>query len=96
MKILKNCPKALPDNGKVVVVEIIVPEYPEVNDETSRSFIVDLIMLANNLGGKERTMKEFECLAKDTGFSAFKAYYLWLLDYRILQLGGTCYKGWSL
>jgi hypothetical protein len=33
---------------------------------------VDLIVLAHNPGGKERTEKEFEALAKGVGFQGFQ------------------------
>ncbi|XP_078173140.1 flavone O-methyltransferase 1-like [Carex rostrata] len=85
LKILKNCYKALPDNGKVILVECILPVNPEATPKAQGVFHLDLIMLAHNPGGKERTMKEFEALAKEVGFSSFKANYVyansWALEF---------------
>ncbi|KAJ3690541.1 hypothetical protein LUZ61_019705 [Rhynchospora tenuis] len=75
-KILKNCYKALPDNGKVIILDAIVPVYPDSSHIARCVSHVDLIMLANNPGGKERTEQEFRSLAKDAGFSGFKANYI--------------------
>ncbi|XP_068634159.1 caffeic acid 3-O-methyltransferase-like [Aristolochia californica] len=84
LKLLKNCYKALPDTGKVIIAESIVPEAPETNLSANGVFHVDLIMLAHNPGGKERTRKEFEELAKASGFRGFKAlcnvYNSWIME----------------
>ncbi|KAJ0967131.1 hypothetical protein J5N97_024048 [Dioscorea zingiberensis] len=83
VKILSNCWKVLPDTGKVIVVEKILPESPEDLDEASNNYLGDLSMLAC-FGGKERTLKEYECLAKESGFSRFKVvcyvYEFWIME----------------
>ncbi|KAJ0967128.1 hypothetical protein J5N97_024045 [Dioscorea zingiberensis] len=66
VKILKNCWKALPDSGKMIIVEVVVPEKPEDSDEAKHSLMTDILMLACCVGGKERTEKEYECLAKES------------------------------
>ncbi|XP_039141119.1 caffeic acid 3-O-methyltransferase-like [Dioscorea cayenensis subsp. rotundata] len=71
VKILKNCWKALPNNGKVIVVELIIPEIPEDADEAKNSLLGDVIMLAYCVGGRERTEKEYRLLANKSGFSGF-------------------------
>uniref|UniRef100_A0A2P2NZ83 caffeate O-methyltransferase n=1 Tax=Rhizophora mucronata TaxID=61149 RepID=A0A2P2NZ83_RHIMU len=72
LKFLKNCYDALPANGKVIVAEYILPEAPDSSLATKCVIHVDLIMLAHNPGGKERTLKEFEALAKKAGFQGFR------------------------
>lgn len=72
LTLLKNCWKALPENGKVIVAEGILPATPEVSLYSQVEFQLDMVMLAHNPGGKERTQKEFELLAKKAGFSGFK------------------------
>ncbi|CAK9162367.1 unnamed protein product [Ilex paraguariensis] len=72
LKILKNCWNALPNSGKVIVVELIIPEYAETDLRSQNAIIVDMIMLNINPGGKERTEKEFETLARGAGFTALK------------------------
>ncbi|KAK8946366.1 Tricetin 3',4',5'-O-trimethyltransferase [Platanthera zijinensis] len=76
VKILKNCRKALPSGGKVVIVEYILPKSPEHNPEAQVVFHTDMIMLLQASGGIERTEKEFEVLALQSGFTAFKPVYI--------------------
>ncbi|CAN8248235.1 unnamed protein product [Cochlearia groenlandica] len=72
VKFLKNCYKALPEDGKVILAECILPETPDSSLSTKQVVHVDCIMLAHNPGGKERTEKEFEALAKGSGFKGIK------------------------
>lgn len=71
IKLLKNCWMALPEDGKVVVLETIVSE-PSNNGETDVMSNIDgdMMMLAINAGGKERTAKEYEALARESGFAS--------------------------
>ncbi|XP_047340277.1 caffeic acid 3-O-methyltransferase-like [Impatiens glandulifera] len=72
LKLLKNCYKALPSNGKVVLVECVVPETVD-NKSIGRSiYQLDMIMLAMCPGGKERTHKEFHVLATQAGFAGIR------------------------
>lgn len=84
VKILKNCWRALPKDGKVVVIEQMQPEYPEINLISKNSFSVDMLMMTMLDGGKERTKQQFEDLAKQAGFTVFKivarAYYCWVIE----------------
>ena len=61
--ILKNCRKQIPSNGKIILVDSVVPE----SDEPHFSKFIDLNMLVMT-GGKERTAKEFEELFAAAGF----------------------------
>ncbi|KAL6972173.1 Caffeic acid 3-O-methyltransferase 1 [Sarracenia purpurea var. burkii] len=72
LKLLKNCYDALPDTGKVVVVECILPVALETSLATKNAFCRDCMMLANHGSGKERTEKEFENLAMGAGFKEFR------------------------
>ncbi|XP_010241050.1 PREDICTED: caffeic acid 3-O-methyltransferase 1 [Nelumbo nucifera] len=69
LEFLKNCYQALPENGKIIVVESILPVAPETNLSANGVFQLDNIMLAHNPGGKERAEKDFEALAKGAGFA---------------------------
>ncbi|XAR52137.1 Caffeate O-methyltransferase [Bertholletia excelsa] len=71
-KLLKNCYNALPENGKVIVVECVLPESPDTSSRTNIAVQMDVIMLAQNSGGKERTLKEFEALASGAGFEGVR------------------------
>nr|WJH18563.1 O-methyltransferase COMT1 [Artemisia annua] len=85
LKFLKNCYKSLPENGKVIVAECILPEAPDTTTATQNVIHIDVIMLAHNPGGKERTEKEFEALAKEAGFKGFRkaacAYNTWVMEF---------------
>ncbi|CAN6861224.1 flavone 3'-O-methyltransferase 1-like [Brassica napus] len=72
LKFLKNCYEALPENGKVILAECILPETLDSSLSTKQVVNVDCIMLALNPGGKERTEKEYEALAKGSGFEGIK------------------------
>ncbi|KAF5738335.1 hypothetical protein HS088_TW13G01232 [Tripterygium wilfordii] len=66
IKILRNCWKALPENGKVIVVEFAVSE--DCNESVHTTFM-ELMMMVLNLGGKERTTVELDWIAKAAGFA---------------------------
>ncbi|XP_061365965.1 isoliquiritigenin 2'-O-methyltransferase-like [Gastrolobium bilobum] len=71
LEILSNCHKALPPNGKVIVVELVLPENPEPTDASKMISILDNIMFIT-AGGRERTEKQYESLGKRSGFSKFQ------------------------
>lgn len=71
LKLLKNCHDALPEHGKVIVAECILPVEPDTSLATKGVVHIDVIMLAHNPGGKERTQKEFHDLANAAGFQGF-------------------------
>nr|Q8GU25.1 RecName: Full=Caffeic acid 3-O-methyltransferase; Short=CAOMT; Short=COMT; AltName: Full=S-adenosysl-L-methionine:caffeic acid 3-O-methyltransferase [Rosa chinensis]CAD29457.1 caffeic acid O-methyltransferase [Rosa chinensis] len=72
LKFLKNCYAALPDNGKVILGECILPVAPDTSLATKGVVHIDVVMLAHNPGGKERTEQEFEALAKGSGFQGIR------------------------
>ncbi|KAG8046539.1 hypothetical protein GUJ93_ZPchr0008g12294 [Zizania palustris] len=84
-RLLKNCYDALPPNGKVIVVECVLPVNPEATPRAQGVFHVDMIMLAHNPGGKERYEREFEDLARGAGFTGFKVTYIyansWVIEF---------------
>lgn len=69
--LLKNCHKALPENGKVIILDMILPEEPESSVAAKYVSIVDNSMFIQ-AGGRERTEKQFEKLCKSSGFSSFR------------------------
>ena len=62
-KILRNIRANIPDDGKLLIIETVVPE----GNEPHFSKIIDLEMLMAP-GGQERTEGEFEKLLADAGF----------------------------
>ncbi|KAK3431448.1 hypothetical protein EUGRSUZ_E03146 [Eucalyptus grandis] len=71
IKLLKNCYKALPSNGKVIVMDFIMPDEPEDTMASRYVSLLDNAMLIQP-GGKERTEKQFEYLCREAGFTGFK------------------------
>jgi len=69
---LKNCHKAIPDDGKVIVVDSILSVFPESTMVANNAFQADVMMMAQNPGGKERTKDEFMKLALGSGFIGIK------------------------
>ncbi|KAI3470896.1 hypothetical protein Pfo_027559 [Paulownia fortunei] len=84
LKLLKNCYKALPKNGKVILAEYILPEFPETGLPTNNVVLFDVIMLAHCPGGRERTEKEFQALSEGAGFQEFNkvccAHNSWIME----------------
>ncbi|KAE8682966.1 Caffeic acid 3-O-methyltransferase [Hibiscus syriacus] len=72
VKLLKNCYNAIPDDGKVIVVDVVVPTVPEANSYSRYTTQMDVLMMAISPGGKERTKPEFESLATKAGFSGIR------------------------
>ncbi|CAN6874838.1 unnamed protein product [Brassica oleracea var. botrytis] len=69
IKLLKNCWKSLPEKGKVIVVDMITPTDPKGGDLFSKTvFAMDMSMLTQCSGGKERSFLQFENLAFGSGF----------------------------
>ncbi|XP_073526152.1 uncharacterized protein [Phyllobates terribilis] len=85
LKLLNNCYKAIPKDGKVIVVESILAEVPETSDEAKVICMSDLTMMTQNPGGKERTKAEFIGLAKAAGFGGIKfechICHLWVMEF---------------
>ncbi|KAF9620352.1 hypothetical protein IFM89_011087 [Coptis chinensis] len=72
IKFLKNCHKALPKNGKVIVVDRVVPVAVETTTAAKELFQFDILMMVNHPGGKERTEDELQAIAKKVGFADAK------------------------
>ncbi len=64
VKILKNCHKAMADNGRVLVIDAVIQpgNAPDLNK------FIDLNMLILTHGGRERTEFEFRSLFEAAGF----------------------------
>jgi len=71
VKILKNCRKAIPEKtGKVIIVDhVLRPEGNEAFTDVGIAF--DMMLLAHNAGGKERTEENWKWLFKETGFARY-------------------------
>ena len=63
--ILKRCRQAMPDHGKPLVVELVLPP----GEEPFFGKWLDLHMLVLTPGGRERTAAEYETLFKTAEFA---------------------------
>ena len=63
VQILNNCRKVIPKNGKLLIVEAVVP----TGNESSLAKDFDMVMLVFP-GGIERTQEEYRLLLKQAGF----------------------------
>ena len=73
IKLLKNCYKAIPKDGKVIVMDVIVPHKPDTNSTTEKCICaLNEIMMTQNPGGKERSKEEFLALATSAGFTGIR------------------------
>jgi caffeic acid 3-O-methyltransferase / acetylserotonin O-methyltransferase len=83
--LLKNCYGALPDSGKVIVVDALLPVKPDTSACVKSSCQSDLIMLTQNPGGKERSKEEFLKLATAAGFRGINiecfVCNLWIMEF---------------
>ena len=70
---LKNCWEALPIHGKVIALEILIPQVLG-NDFASVNAIIDDFYMMLLHGGKVRTIAEFEGLGKAAGFAEIKTF----------------------
>ncbi|KAL5831478.1 hypothetical protein ACOSQ4_016832 [Xanthoceras sorbifolium] len=75
LKVLKKCYEAIPINGKVIVVDMLVPDTPEASLAGKSLFQYELFLMNVNTGGKEKKRKEFESMAKAAGFSHIQVPY---------------------
>jgi hypothetical protein len=65
--ILDNCRRALPAQGKLLLVERIMPAAPKCNAQDRSTTLSDLNMLRGP-GGCERTEAEYRALLRTGGF----------------------------
>ncbi|KAI4346263.1 hypothetical protein L6164_013329 [Bauhinia variegata] len=72
IKLLKNCYDAIPDDGKVIIVDFNLPIVPETSMAAQTAYQADLLMMTQHMGGKERTKQEFLELATTAGFGDVK------------------------
>ncbi|RDX57994.1 hypothetical protein CR513_62724, partial [Mucuna pruriens] len=84
LKLLKNCYNAIPDDGKVIVVEQVLPTTPETSTLVKIACQTDVLMMTQNPGGKERNEQEFKELAKASGFKDIR-YDCFAYDLRVME-----------
>ena len=66
--IFKNCHRAMQENGKLLVVELMIPP----DDSPFFGKLMDIHMLVLYSGGRERTEVEYRALFEASGFELIK------------------------
>lgn len=69
LRVLRNCRRAIPEDGALLIVERIMPERVELTDDGIETIRTDLEMLRMTGGGRERTQAEYAALLSDGGFT---------------------------
>ncbi|WEX76775.1 methyltransferase [Sinorhizobium numidicum] len=65
-RILRCCRAAIPEDGRLLVVEALMPADPSLGQPTE--YLIDMQMMAMFGSARERTESEFDALLADTGF----------------------------
>ncbi|KAD7477284.1 hypothetical protein R6Q59_007111 [Mikania micrantha] len=86
-QILNNCFKAIPDGGKVIACEPVLPHNTDDTHRTRALLEGDIfVMTIYRAKGYHRTEEEYSKLGKLTGFTSFRAIYIdyfWtILEYK--------------
>ncbi|CAI9114776.1 OLC1v1015574C2 [Oldenlandia corymbosa var. corymbosa] len=86
LKLLKNCHKALPENGKVIIVDALLPVDISDNSACTKSTCqMDINMMTHTTSGRERNEDEFLTLALEAGFQGIKlkcfVCNLWVMEF---------------
>jgi len=68
VKILSNCRKAMTSNARILVVDAVI----KPGNKRDMNKFIDLQMLLINVGGRERTAKEFKLLFQKAGLELLK------------------------
>ncbi|CAL1408581.1 unnamed protein product [Linum trigynum] len=75
-KVMENCYKALPQGGKLIVIEPVLPEKSDHSLRTRALLESDVFMMTlYRVKSKQKTEEEFKQLGLAVGFTNFKAFY---------------------
>ncbi|GKC47137.1 caffeic acid 3-O-methyltransferase-like protein [Tanacetum coccineum] len=85
LKLLRNCYNALPDDGKVILIEAILPFLSDTSSATKVTTQMDTMLMTKYSGGKERTEDEYLALFKGAGFTRLEkkclVCNLWVMEF---------------
>ncbi|TXG60279.1 hypothetical protein EZV62_014852 [Acer yangbiense] len=68
LRLLKNCYKAIPEDGKVIVMNGVLPLEPETSESARDISLLHVRLMIQDDGATERTKEEFMALATGSGF----------------------------
>ncbi|CAN0889287.1 Anthranilate N-methyltransferase [Linum grandiflorum] len=84
LTLLKNCYKAIPVEGKVIVMDSVAPVMAETTPSSKLIAQMDVFMMTQTLGGKERTKDEFMALALGAGFQGIR-FELYVCNFWVME-----------
>ena len=74
---MENCYKALPEGGKLIACDPVLPKDSDDSHRTRALLEGDIfIMTIYRAKGKHRTEEEFKQLGQSVGFSHFRAFHV--------------------
>ncbi|KAJ3690476.1 hypothetical protein LUZ61_019640 [Rhynchospora tenuis] len=88
VRILKRCKEAIEstkNNGKVIVMDLVLDVETDDSKETETKLLFNFSMMSL-AGGKERTKKEWHDLILNAGFSDYKIYPARMPLYSVIEL----------
>ncbi|TXG63123.1 hypothetical protein EZV62_010117 [Acer yangbiense] len=68
LRLLKNCYKAIPEDGKVIVMNGVLPLEPETSESARDISLLHVYLMIRGDGATERTKEEYVALATGSGF----------------------------
>ena len=79
IKILKNCRKAIPQTGRMIIVEVVLDSVNGKHEkktglDPNLGLASDLLMVAHTSGGKERTEEEWKKILCEAGFGSYNIF----------------------
>jgi caffeic acid 3-O-methyltransferase len=84
VKILKNCYNALPYDGKVLAMVQVLPICPEFSTYAKAKSLLDMLMMTQKLGGRERQQHELFQVVYAAGFESIgfrcDVYNTWIME----------------
>ncbi|CAN0889297.1 Anthranilate N-methyltransferase [Linum grandiflorum] len=81
---MTNCYNATPDDGNVIVMDMVAPITPDVTDSSKLTAQIDILMMATTSGGSERTRDELVALAVGAGFKGIR-FELHVCNYWVME-----------
>ncbi|XP_049933638.1 nicotinate N-methyltransferase 1-like [Nymphaea colorata] len=75
-KVLENCHNALPENGKFILCDTVMPEETDDSERTRMLQVFELLPMTFHAAKcKSRTESEYRKLCEAAGFTSFRALY---------------------
>eukprot|EP01018_Ginkgo_biloba_P025350 Gb_07385 [translate_table: standard] len=74
IRILNQCRNAIPETGKVIIVDAVIAEESDEKENgilRETKLVLDLVMVTNTIGGKERTEAEWKRVLCGAGFGRY-------------------------